>query len=198
MQLEAADWSIQATPPVHLQGFTPTSVQFWAAANTSPPSCTDTFTEREGRHGGTMTSRRMASPEITRPEIPEQRTTLWAVIALKVVPLSVMMSPAFAVVEESALRVGGSTAHASKSTNFPGRSRSVARMTYRPRSLPSRSRTRTNPVESLALVGGVSCAPTGPEAISQSTRIPSAGRSPSSVRTATVSESIKNCEGGPN
>ena len=23
MQLEAADWSIQATPPVHLQGFTP-------------------------------------------------------------------------------------------------------------------------------------------------------------------------------
>ena len=69
----------------------------------SPPSCTDTFTEREGRHGGTMTSRRMASPAITRPEIPEKRTTLWAVIALKLVPLSVMMSPAFAVVEESAL-----------------------------------------------------------------------------------------------
>ena len=33
MQLEAADWSIQATPPVHLQGFTPTCVQYWKAAN---------------------------------------------------------------------------------------------------------------------------------------------------------------------
>ena len=27
MQLEAADWSIQATPPVHLQGFTPAGGQ---------------------------------------------------------------------------------------------------------------------------------------------------------------------------
>ena len=35
MQLEAADWSIQATPPVHLQGFTPhdggTSSDMWRA-----------------------------------------------------------------------------------------------------------------------------------------------------------------------
>ena len=33
MQLEAADWSIQATPPVHLQGFTPTNGKFSPAAN---------------------------------------------------------------------------------------------------------------------------------------------------------------------
>ena len=71
-------------------------------------------------------------------------------------------------------------------------------MTYLPSSLPSRSRALANPVESLGLVRGVSWAPTGPKTISQSTRIPSAGRSPSSVRTATVRESIKNCEGGPN
>ena len=30
MQLEAADWSIQATPPVHLQGFTPVAALLWA------------------------------------------------------------------------------------------------------------------------------------------------------------------------
>ena len=71
-------------------------------------------------------------------------------------------------------------------------------MTYRPRSPPSRRRALASPVESLTLVGGVSCAPTGPETISQSMKIPSAGRSPSSVRTATVNESIRNCEGGPN
>ena len=31
MQLEAADWSIQATPPVHLQGFTPDGGHFSVA-----------------------------------------------------------------------------------------------------------------------------------------------------------------------
>ena len=34
MQLEAADWSIQATPPVHLQGFTPRPVQLSMAVDT--------------------------------------------------------------------------------------------------------------------------------------------------------------------
>ena len=34
MQLEAADWSIQATPPVHLQGFTPTFVTFSTGVDT--------------------------------------------------------------------------------------------------------------------------------------------------------------------
>jgi hypothetical protein len=67
-----------------------------------------------------MTSSRMVSPAITRPAIPEKRTTLWATIALKFVPLSVMISPALTVTEESAPRVGGSTAHASKSTDFSG------------------------------------------------------------------------------
>ena len=42
MQLEAADWSIQATPPVHLQGFTPTCVQYWKAANTGGCDCPST------------------------------------------------------------------------------------------------------------------------------------------------------------
>ena len=36
MQLEAADWSIQATPPVHLQGFTPRPVQLSMAVDTTP------------------------------------------------------------------------------------------------------------------------------------------------------------------
>jgi len=152
----------------------------------SPPSCTDTSTERVGRHEGTMTSSRMMSPAVTRPATPEKRTTLWAAIALKFVPLSMTTSPAFTAAEESAPRVGGSTAHASKSADFSGRSRIEVRMTYLPSSLPSRSRTLANPVESLVLVGGVNWAPTGPKTISQSTRIPSAGRSPSSVRTATV------------
>ena len=46
MQLEAADWSIQATPPVHLQGFTPTCVQYWKAANSTAQQffSTSTFT----------------------------------------------------------------------------------------------------------------------------------------------------------
>ena len=39
MQLEAADWSIQATPPVHLQGFTPTFVTFSTGVDTSIANC---------------------------------------------------------------------------------------------------------------------------------------------------------------
>ena len=84
----------------------------------SPPSCTDTSTERVGRHAGTITSSRMASPAITQPGIPEKRTTLWPAIELKFVPSSVMTSPACTAAAESASRVGGSTAHASKSTDF--------------------------------------------------------------------------------
>ena len=34
MQPETLNRSIQPTPTVHPRGFTPTSVQFWAAANT--------------------------------------------------------------------------------------------------------------------------------------------------------------------
>jgi len=115
-----------------------------------------------------MTSSRMVSPAITRPGIPEKRTTLWAAIPLKFVPVSVMTSPAFTVPEESASRVGGSTAHASKRTDFSGKSRIEARTTYLPRSSPSRSRALANPVESLEMLRGVSCTPTGPETISQS------------------------------
>ena len=48
MQLEAADWSIQATPPVHLQGFTPTCVQYWKAANRETVATQD----GKGQHGG--------------------------------------------------------------------------------------------------------------------------------------------------
>ena len=36
MQPETLNRSIQPTPTVHPRGFTPTSVQFWAAANTQP------------------------------------------------------------------------------------------------------------------------------------------------------------------
>ena len=39
MQLEAADWSIQATPPVHLQGFTPITVTFSTGVDTVGSYC---------------------------------------------------------------------------------------------------------------------------------------------------------------
>ena len=38
MQPETLNRSIQPTPTVHPRGFTPTSVQFWAAANTRSPT----------------------------------------------------------------------------------------------------------------------------------------------------------------